>query len=587
MKRIFSLRRLSIKSLLRIIITVQICFLIAMIVSFIVAKNGLDKSIQNNLTISMETNYVRDFMMESKDYMNEKTQFDEIKLHFNNSSKNLTDADLQKEFNNLWMDLEKMNEIKNLNKQLSEEVEFLTESSISKSNLYIETTATSHYITSFERTTIEGANANNNNNHMIRLLYRELQNNYSIKDSLLNFLEVAIATTQKDMAILRGTAYAEMAVEAHEANQNIKEIVLKYTNNTDIHKQLVDKFNKQSDLVLEHLKHLNEKSKADSKKRLNLIFGGVMGLMVILIVAFIVGVIFMSHSITRDLNSMLKSFESLKEGHIENDLNNIDLNSKNEFVKIKTSLMEFTNFLKEMVINIHEKSNHFAKSSNEINKTSQQMAEGANYQASSAEEVSSAMEEMAANIQQNTENAQNAQKETQNMLQALSILNNSGNESLDSIRTIAERINIINDIAFQTNLLALNAAVEAARAGENGRGFAVVATEVRKLAETSKEAATEIVNLAGSSVDITEETKDIMEAVGKNINKTVSLSQEIAAASWEQNSGAEQVNTAIQQLTHVIQENAAASEEMASASQELNRHAEELKELMNFFKIKE
>ena len=77
-------------------------------------------------------------------------------------------------------------------------------------------------------------------------------------------------------------------------------------------------------------------------------------------------------------------------------------------------------------------------------------------------------------------------------------------ETVAAMKSIAEKVSIIEEIAYQTNLLALNAAIEAARAGDHGRGFAVVATEVRKLAERSQTAAREISGLATSSVSTAE-----------------------------------------------------------------------------------
>jgi len=157
-------------------------------------------------------------------------------------------------------------------------------------------------------------------------------------------------------------------------------------------------------------------------------------------------------------------------------------------------------------------------------------------------------------------------------------------ESLLSIRNIAEKIAIVNDIAFQTNILALNAAVEAARAGEHGKGFAVVAAEVRKLAERSKIAAGEIEMMSKTSVNATNESAKLINEMLPEIEKTARLVQEITAASMEQNSGADQINNALQQLNQITQQNAAASEEMATGSEELSAQAEQLKETVSFFK---
>jgi methyl-accepting chemotaxis protein len=263
----------------------------------------------------------------------------------------------------------------------------------------------------------------------------------------------------------------------------------------------------------------------------------------------------------------------------------LDIDQKDELGELASALNLMIVRLHEIVMNIRTGTDSITSASVQISNNSQQLSEGAAQQASSTEEVSSSIEEMAGNIQQNTENAQQTERISKKAADSMMDMSKIGKESLDSIKTIAEKITIINDIAFQTNLLALNAAVEAARAGEHGRGFAVVAAEVRKLAERSKQAADEIENLSKTSLKITEDSRHLLDTLVPEIKKTSQLVQEIASASIEQNAGADQINSAIQQLNLVTQQNAASSEEMATSAKELSLQADGLKSAVSFFKL--
>ena len=192
---------------------------------------------------------------------------------------------------------------------------------------------------------------------------------------------------------------------------------------------------------------------------------------------------------------------------------------------------------------------------------------------------------MSASIAQNNENA----KVTGNIATSTAKETVEGGgavrETVSAMKQIAQKIAIIDDIAYQTNLLALNAAIEAGRAGEHGKGFAVVAAEVRKLAERSQVAAEEISRLAGGSVDLAERAGKLLDGIVPSIQKTADLVQEIAAASSEQNSGVGQINSAISHISQAVQQNAAASEELASTSEEMSAQAMELQSLMGFFTL--
>jgi methyl-accepting chemotaxis protein len=263
----------------------------------------------------------------------------------------------------------------------------------------------------------------------------------------------------------------------------------------------------------------------------------------------------------------------------------MDFSQEKKRTGLYAAMIEMSTKLKDIAGVIISASNNIASASTQMSASAQQMSQGASEQASSVEEISSSMEEMTANIQQNTDNSKQTEKISQQAAKEINECSDSVNKTVSSMRTITNKISIIEEISRQTNLLALNAAVEAARAGEHGRGFAVVAAEVRKLAERSQEAATEINEVSSVSVEVAQRSGGLLEQVVPNIKKTSDLVQEITAASIEQNSGADQINSAIQQLNQVVQENAATAEEMAAGAEELNAQSEQLKDIISFFKI--
>ncbi|MBL7857088.1 MAG: MCP four helix bundle domain-containing protein [Cyclobacteriaceae bacterium] len=258
---------------------------------------------------------------------------------------------------------------------------------------------------------------------------------------------------------------------------------------------------------------------------------------------------------------------------------------KNKGGDLDQALEEMVNNLREIASTIYNGAENVTSASQQVAAASQQMSQGAQEQASASEEVSSSMEQMVANIQQNTDNSRETEKIANKAAKDIQVSSSAVSETVEAIKTIAERIAIIEEIASKTDLLALNAAVEAARAGEHGKGFAVVAAEVRKLAERSQKAAAEITEISGKTVKSAEESKQLLVNTLPDINKTAELVQEIAAASIEQNTGADQVNGAIQQLSQVTQGNASAAEQMSSNAEELSSQAEELKSAVSYFKL--
>jgi methyl-accepting chemotaxis protein len=312
-------------------------------------------------------------------------------------------------------------------------------------------------------------------------------------------------------------------------------------------------------------------------------------LIILVILAGISIAIFLGLIITRNITSGLKNgllfAEKISKGDLTMDINEEILQQKDEMGQLGRALQHMVEQLKMIIGDVLTSADNINAASLEMSSGSQQVSQGASEQASSAEEISSSMEQMVANIQQNTDSALQTEKIANQAAQGIRTVSENAIASTKAMKDIASKVSIIGDIAYKTNILALNAAVEAARAGEHGHGFAVVADEVRKLAERSQVAADEIDALSLTSVNMADDAGKQLMAIAPEIEKTARLVQEIAAASMEQNVGAEQVNSAIQQLNQVVQQNAAASEEMASSSEELSSQSDQMKEVISYFSI--
>ena len=254
--------------------------------------------------------------------------------------------------------------------------------------------------------------------------------------------------------------------------------------------------------------------------------------------------------------------------------------------KLMQALKKMVEDLTTIAIDVQSASNQVATGSGQMSASAEEMAQSANEQSASVEQVSSSMEEMNSSVIQNADNAKQtavisikASKDAQEGGIAVA-------ETVKAMKSIAEKIAVIVDIAAQTNMLALNAAIEAARAGDHGKGFAVVAGEVRNLAERSGNAAKEINNLSVQSVEVAERAGRLIAEIVPQIQKTAELVQEINASSSEQANGIAQVTQAVEQLDKGIQQSAAATEEMASTTEELLSQAEQLQQSASFFKVK-
>ncbi|GFE74865.1 methyl-accepting chemotaxis protein [Novosphingobium sp. TCA1] len=327
-------------------------------------------------------------------------------------------------------------------------------------------------------------------------------------------------------------------------------------------------------------------SKADDDTEVT--FGSARSLMIGMGVAAVLitlaAAAYLSLVIARGLRAAGDAMRQVAEGDLTRT---VDVRSNDEIGDLLNHANMMIERLRGVVGDANVAAENVSAGSQELSANSEQVSQGATEQAAAAEQASASMEEMAANIKQNADNAAQTEKIARQSSKDAESSGVAVERAVGAMRTIAEKIGIVQEIARQTDLLALNAAVEAARAGEHGRGFAVVASEVRKLAERSQHAAAEISAVSTETVQAAAEAGDMLTRLVPDIRRTAELVSEISVACREQDIGAAQINEAIQQLDQVTQQNAGASEQISTTSEELAAQAEELQASIAYFRTSE
>ena len=290
--------------------------------------------------------------------------------------------------------------------------------------------------------------------------------------------------------------------------------------------------------------------------------------------------------LTTGIRKKLKGANEAVDAIRRGDLTNVAVVDGNDEV---STLLYATEKMREKIVEVISAmmtvTKKISENSTKLHVTADLVSDGTSQQAASVQETSASMDEMTDTINENANNALETDATAQVLAQNATVCSASMQKTSDAMSDIFERIGIVGEITRKIELLALNASVEAARAGEHGKGFAVVASEVSKLAELSKEAASEIERSSTEGKKLADETNKMLDELLPEIEKTQNLVQNISASSKEQSVGAEQINAAIKTLDNVVQKNALAASDLSKSANELAGLVPDLSKLIDQFKV--
>jgi methyl-accepting chemotaxis protein len=324
--------------------------------------------------------------------------------------------------------------------------------------------------------------------------------------------------------------------------------------------------------------------------------------------------------ITRDINSSVKSLNTLFKGLNENDLTlSLQTKSKDEFGELMSAFNGFLNILRSTFGSFKQSAQLVSNSVFDLSSSSKEITTTANEQSASVSEIVSTMEgsknlseqialktgevaHLAIETQELSSKGAELREANQNMMEDIlkqnqKIISEIRNLS-DMIIRISEAIRIIDSIADQTKLIAFNASLEASSSGEAGARFSVVASEIRRfadnVAESTREIKQKIEEVQGASQTLISEAnsgskqievgyermseqKIVFEHIVDNSQNVATRSQQISNLSKQQELASSQIFTALKEISAGVKQFVIATSSTSKIADSLNGMSEELK----------